>query len=105
MVVEDRQISKVCERCNGDCCKAINLIIKPAPKMKELLGIHYGWETDDIETVQITLKHTCPHLLPDGRCDLWHADPEQDQRPPYCQEYLCDKALNPGVLILEVSET
>lgn len=98
----ERNISDVCQHCDGDCCKAINLIIKPAPRMKQLLAVHYGRQEDDIDTVQITLHHRCPHLLDGGKCKLWHADPEQDRRPEYCQAYLCDKAQNPGVLILEV---
>ena len=97
----ERNISPVCLDCNGDCCKAINLIIKPAPRMKQLLGIHYGRDPESIEQVQVSLHHVCPHLLENGRCALWHEDPEQDQRPEYCQSYLCDKALNPGVLIVE----
>ena len=96
-----RNISAVCESCNGDCCKAINLIIKPAPKMRELLGIHYGRDPDSIEQIQVGLHHRCPHLLDDGKCALWNADPALDERPEYCQEYLCDKAQNPGVLVVE----
>jgi len=102
--VVKRNISPVCETCDGDCCKAINLMIKPAPLMQQLLGVHYGRDPESIEMVQVGLKHRCPHLMDNGKCELWHEDPEQDQRPEYCQMYLCDKAKNPGVLIVEVEE-
>ena len=96
-----RRISDVCQSCDGDCCKALNIISRPGDKMRALLGLHYGREPESIERVQIRIYHRCPHLMEDGKCDLWHEDPAQDQRPPYCQEYLCDMALNPGVLIVE----
>ena len=95
-----RNISPICQHCDGDCCKAINLIIKPAPKMKELLSVHYGRMIDEIEMVQVSLKHRCPHLGTHGRCGLWNEDPEKDQRPEYCREYLCEKAQQPGLLIV-----
>jgi Fe-S-cluster containining protein len=98
----DRKISPACQYCDGDCCKAINLIIKPGARMRELLGVHYGRDPAEIEVLQIGVKHRCPHLGMNGKCGLWNADPELDKRPAYCQEYLCDKALNPGQMIIEV---
>lgn len=97
----NRNISPICLNCDGRCCKAIDLIIRPAPKMKELIGIHYGRDPETIETIQIGLHHICPHLQDDGLCALWDEDPEKDRRPEYCQEYLCEKAQNPGVVIVE----
>jgi hypothetical protein len=80
-------------------------MIKPAPKMKELLSVHYGWVIDEIEMVQVSLSHVCPHLDGNGKCTLWNEDPEKDMRPEYCQEYLCEKAQTPGLLIVEAEAT
>ena len=101
-MVEDRQLSDICTNCPGMCCQAIKLNVKPGDKMRQLLGVHYGRNPDSIEVVQVQLHHRCPHQDDNGKCDLWRENPEEDQRPPYCQEYLCDMALNPGVLIVEV---
>ena len=98
----ERNISSACEYCDGDCCKMINLIIKPAERTKELFAIHYGRDPADIDTIQVGIKHRCPHLGMNGKCGLWNADPELDQRPEYCQAYLCEKARNPGTVIIEV---
>jgi len=97
-----RRTSPACQYCDGDCCKAINIVAQPGDRMKQLLGVHYGRDPGDIESVQIAIMHRCMHLGNQAKCTLYHEDPEKDRRPPYCQEYLCEKAQKPGVMILEV---
>jgi Fe-S-cluster containining protein len=97
----ERKLSAACQYCDGDCCKAINFLMKPPRRIAELVGAHYGRDPDEIDTIQIAVKHRCMYLTNGGKCSLFHEDPEKDQRPDYCKEYLCDKAKTPGLMILE----
>jgi len=98
----ERRLSPACKHCDGDCCKAINFVMKPPQNIAELVGAHYGRDPDTIDTIQIGFKHRCLYLTTGGKCSLFHEDPEKDKRPAYCQEYLCDKAKHPGQMIIEV---
>ena len=67
--------------------------------MRELMKAHYG---RNIETVRFTVHHKCEHLMVDGRCDLWAEDEVMDARPQICKEFMCEKAENPEMLVLDV---
>jgi len=88
----ERVLSDYCvAMCDGRCCRRIGLRIRPQGMMKELIKTHYGTQIDE---VRITLHHRCPHLTDDGLCDLWNEDPELDERPDFCKNFLCVKARN-----------
>jgi len=97
----ERKTSPACLHCGGDCCKKLAVQVHVGGNMKEMLFAHYG---RDVEVLRFKLRHTCPHLTDDGLCELWHEDPEQDNRPVLCKTYMCEKADNPGLMIIPVEQ-
>lgn len=100
-MVERRQSDKrICQICGAACCHKLSIVVNVPDRMAELLRVHYGQE--DANKARFTVYHKCPHLDKDNLCDLWKADPEKDERPAICQEFMCDKTDHPDTLVLEV---
>jgi len=87
--VSERVISDYCSICPGRCCTHLDFKVRVSARNRELLAAHYGTE---IQELSFKVHHRCPHLLDDGRCDLWRADPAEDKRPAVCQNTLCGRA-------------
>lgn len=97
----ERKTSRACLACEAECCRKLAVQMQVGPQMRELLAAHYGREVDNL---RVKVLHDCPHLTANNLCDLWHEDPEQDHRPELCKIFFCEKAENPGLLILPVRE-
>jgi len=95
-VAPGRQVDDFCKACGGQCCKHFSIIARPGELMRGLLGVHYGCE---VKEIKFEIRHTCPHLRDDGLCELWNEDPEKDNRPDFCKNFLCDRAKRKMIVI------
>lgn len=89
---------KVCQEC-GKCCNEYTVGVHLGDLLQPLMKAHYGRKLDKLH---FRVKHRCPHLGKTGLCDLFRADARNDKRPMICQTYMCEKAENPELLVLDV---
>ena len=90
---------EVCQACQR-CCRQLAIGLPLGDKMAELFNAHYE---RDVDKARFVIHHKCAHLTDDGLCDLWHEDEAQDRRPQICKEFMCEKAENPDLIVLDVS--
>ena len=90
---------EICQLCGAACCHKLAIQVNLPDRLGELFAIHYGQKTSK---ARFTIYHRCPHLGEDNLCELWGPDAETDQRPPICQEFMCEKTDSPEILFLDV---
>jgi len=71
--------SRLCQGCQGACCKALLLNPKGTGKLDEEFLKTRGLKTDT--DGRIIIPHKCQHLTEDGLCDIY------EQRPAACRLY------------------
>jgi len=91
---------EVCQQCDGACCKKLSVGVILVDRLAELFWAHYGRKA---ERARFVVHHRCAHLDGHGLCDLWNADPALDRRPAICQEFMCERAENPDLMVLDLS--
>jgi len=89
---------EICQEC-GRCCNRLSVGVNLPERLRELFMVHYGRE---VERARFIVHHRCPHLDEHNLCDLWKADPERDERPAICQEFMCEQVDSPETLFLDV---
>ena len=89
---------EVCQSC-GRCCNQISVSVALGDGVADLFKAHYG---RDVDKARFLINHRCKHLTSENLCDLWDEDEALDQRPDICKEYMCERAKNPRMLVLDV---